>query len=168
LVVKKRRKRSSHSTFLSPSTTNFCAPSTVKFFSRMGSIIGSSSSSMASNRNGLPNCTASSRCFMKSELFMDLMVRLNFFSRSLIQPTACSCGSTHSGKREERVVRMPFCTECSSDGSPSAPHCCTSASVVSTDSSLNGSVSGMARSRTSVRKWSKIISDRNVKVKAPT
>ena len=51
----------------------------------------------------------------------------------------------HSGKREARVVRIPFCTESSSEGRPSDAHCPVSTSLVSSVSSLKGTVMGTPR-----------------------
>ena len=44
-----------------------------------------------------------------------------------------------------RVVRMPFCTDSSSDGRPSEAHCPVSTSFVRISSSLNGVVIGSSR-----------------------
>lgn len=52
-----------------------------------------------------------------------LPTRKLFFSSFLfIQLRACCWGSMQRGKRLARVVRMPFCTESSSGGSPWEPH----------------------------------------------
>ena len=49
-------------------------------------------------------------------------LRLLASSFFLIHLSACCCGSMHMGKREARVVRMPFWMESSSGGSPSDVH----------------------------------------------
>ena len=49
-------------------------------------------------------------------------LRLCGSSFFLIQLSACCCGSIHMGKRDARVVRMPFWMESSSGGSPSDVH----------------------------------------------
>ncbi len=59
---------------------------------------------------------------------------------------ACICGSMHSGKRLARAVRMPFWTDSSSAGRPSAAHCATSSSLVRKASSLRGAPRGVLAS----------------------
>mmetsp|Transcript_1271 Transcript_1271/g.4714 ORF Transcript_1271/g.4714 Transcript_1271/m.4714 type:complete len:228 (+) Transcript_1271:3296-3979(+) len=90
---------------------------------------------------------ASSSCLRKSESLKVLILPSRFLPLArLIQLTACSCGSMASGKRDALVVRMPFWIESSSLGNPSLAHCPISTSLVSSDSSLNGVVTGMLRS----------------------
>ena len=51
-----------------------------------------------------------------------LTLRLFCSSLLLIHLRACCCGSMHIGKRDARVVRMPFWMDNSSGGSPSEVH----------------------------------------------
>ena len=141
-------KLSSQSTSLSPSLIVFApvVSLTMMFFSSTGSITGSMYSSKFSKRNGKPYCTASSSCFRKSaSLNVFTLPSRSFPSRRLIQFTACICGSMQSANLLARVVRMPFCTDSSSDGRPSEAHCPVSTSLVRISSSLNGVVIGSSR-----------------------
>mmetsp|Transcript_23307 Transcript_23307/g.88389 ORF Transcript_23307/g.88389 Transcript_23307/m.88389 type:complete len:268 (+) Transcript_23307:3011-3814(+) len=150
---------------LSPSLIIVCAPSLKVFCSRMGSIIGSSSSSTLSKRNGWPYCTAISRWRMKSE--SRNVAFLSPVSRREIQPTACCWGSMHSGKREARVVKMPFITEWESAGRPSPTQRCTSASVTMKSTRSKGVVSGRPSSAMPGSQTSSRSVLRNSNVKAP-
>mmetsp|Transcript_29380 Transcript_29380/g.94302 ORF Transcript_29380/g.94302 Transcript_29380/m.94302 type:complete len:251 (-) Transcript_29380:746-1498(-) len=167
LVVKKSLKPSSQSTTLSPSLMALLPFCSMMSFSSTGSSIGSSSSSMFSKRNGLPNWMASSRCFMKSESFSDFTVRFSSAKVFLIHATACCCGSMHSGKRLLCIVMMPFCTEWSSAGRPLAVQPWTVASFTSIELSCRSSVSGMPLSTMVGQKFWVSSSWRNELVNAP-
>ena len=56
-----------------------------------------------------------------------------------MQATKLTCiwGSMHRGHLFARTVRIPFCTESSSEGSPSLAHFVTSTSSASSVSSLH-------------------------------
>jgi len=73
----------------------------------------------------------------------------------------------HSGQRLARIVRMPFCTDSSSDGRPSDAQVVVSMSVVSSVSRRYGCVMGTVRSSTSCIHMPYTISWRYSKVKAP-
>jgi len=163
------RKLASHSTSLSPSLTIFLPPApTVKFFSSTGSMTGSMYSSRFSNRKGKPYWMASSSCLRKSESLNVLTLPSSALpSRALIHDTACICGSMHSGQRLARIVRMPFCTDSSSEGRPSDAHCVVSMSDVSSCSRRKGCVSGTPRSSTSCIHMPYTISCRYSYVKVP-
>merc|ERR1719428_1458533 len=53
-------------------------------------------------------------------LFGDRLMRS--LSLDLIHRFAWPCGSTINGNRDDRVTMIPFCTERSSEGSPSSDH----------------------------------------------
>ena len=133
---------------------SFWPLSTYVFFSRTGSSMGSSSSSTFSKRNGAPNWMASSRCFMKSLSLRDLIFSWALPYMFLIQFTACCCGSMQRGNREAAVVKMPFCTLCSSAGRPFAVQSWMTASKLKKLSRLNAAVTGTPSDATFLAKVS--------------
>lgn len=109
---------------------------------------------------------AISSCFRKSASPNVSTFRLKRASRRLIHSSACCCGSMHSGKREARVVRMPFCTDSSSGGRPSELHWLISTSLLSCSAHRYGSSTGMPVSMTSCSQSFSSISMRNANEKA--
>mmetsp|Transcript_35719 Transcript_35719/g.93780 ORF Transcript_35719/g.93780 Transcript_35719/m.93780 type:complete len:241 (+) Transcript_35719:1317-2039(+) len=67
------------------------------------------------------------------------------FSRPLIQPTACICGSMISGKRAHLQMIAAFCVESGSAGRPSACQLAVRAASVSRFIGSKPSVSGIER-----------------------
>ena len=63
LVVKYNLKSSENSNSFSPNLINFIPALIIKFFSKTGSIVGSSSSSTLSNKQGFPNLIQFSKGF---------------------------------------------------------------------------------------------------------
>ena len=68
---------------------------------------------------GWPKAIASSSALRKRLSVSSVTRSWLTSSRRLIQPSPCPCGSMSSGHLDERVTMMPFCTDSSSDGSPS-------------------------------------------------
>mmetsp|Transcript_105792 Transcript_105792/g.304199 ORF Transcript_105792/g.304199 Transcript_105792/m.304199 type:complete len:307 (+) Transcript_105792:2350-3270(+) len=165
-VVIMSMKASFHSSWLSPNWIIFWPLTMVNLFSRMGSIIGSNSSSRFSNRNGLPYWMASSRNLMYSSLKV-FTVSGAFSSFFLIQLTICIWGSTHKGHRDDLVTRMPFCTQSSSLGKPLPAHAAISTSDVSSVCSLKFWVFSISLSETCAAQHLSIMSVRKPWLKGP-
>mmetsp|Transcript_18457 Transcript_18457/g.48979 ORF Transcript_18457/g.48979 Transcript_18457/m.48979 type:complete len:296 (+) Transcript_18457:2555-3442(+) len=159
-------KLSFHSIWLSPRVMTFCPFKSTNRFSRMGSIMGSSSSSRFSKRKVLPYWIASSKNFVNSSLNVFTMSPL-FSSLRLIHCTICICGSTQRGQRADCVTRMPFCTQSSSLGSPWPDHAAISTSEVSSVSSLKSSVCWICFCATSASQFLYTISVLNSWLKGP-
>ena len=154
-----------HSITSPPRSITLRWPSMVKFLFKTGSMRGSMYSTQLSKRKGSPNWMACSRNFWKSSLKVFTLRTSPSFALS--QDTACSCGSMQSGNREARVVRMPFCTESSSPGSPWAFQDPISTSSVRNLLTLKFSVILIFLSRISVSQLSYNMVSRKSKVKAP-
>ena len=69
--------------------------------------------------SGWPKAIASSSALRKRLSVSSVMRSWLTSSRRLIHDNPCPCGSMSSGHLEERVTIIPFCTDSSSDGSPS-------------------------------------------------
>jgi len=83
----------------------------MKFFSKIGSIVGSSSSSTLSNRHGFPDLIQPSKLLRKTLAPSFKFNTLNYIfldSLYLIQFTAYSWGSIHKGHLDDLVVKIPF------------------------------------------------------------
>lgn len=125
LVVKYSLKSSLYSNSFSPNLIILRPALIMKFFSRMGSMVGSISSSTPSNKKGFPNLIQFSNCFRKApapSLILQILKAASFLSLFLIHLTACSWGSIHKGHLEALVVRIPFYTDNSSEGNSSLAH----------------------------------------------
>ena len=111
----------------------------MKFFSNIGSRVGSNSSYTDSNKTGLPYLIAFSKGFKKTPAPSLILRTLRSFSTFfLIQFNAYNCGSIHNGHRLALTVKIPFYTLSSSDGNPYDAHSDISTSVVNSSSNLNG------------------------------
>mmetsp|Transcript_69913 Transcript_69913/g.102441 ORF Transcript_69913/g.102441 Transcript_69913/m.102441 type:complete len:246 (+) Transcript_69913:286-1023(+) len=129
---------------------------------------GSRYSSRFSNRKGNPKLTLISKCFKKSPSLNVLILPVRSLpSFFLIHVTACICGSTQSGNDEACVQSIPFCTESSSDGSPSLAHLMISTSFVRSTCKLMGSFFGIFLSDKSTCHFSRIRCCLKSKLKAP-
>lgn len=95
---------------LSVSLMNFCPALSTMFFSRRGSIVGSSSSSIFSKRQAPPLLIVFYKSLIKalgpSLILRTLKVGPSY--RFLIQFTACNCGSMQRGHLVAFVAKIPF------------------------------------------------------------
>lgn len=107
----------------------------MKFFSKIGSIVGSNSSSTFSKRQGNPNFMQFSNGF-KNTFAPSFKLRtfIYFSSLFLIQVTAYNYGSIHNGHLDALVVKIPFYIDNSSPGKVSDAHYDFSTSLVSKSS----------------------------------
>lgn len=106
----------------------------MKFFSKIGSIKGSNSSPTFSMRRGVENFIHISSVLPKSSTSLNeiLFKFLSYFL--IIQLNACNYGSIQRGYRDALLVKIPFCTESISLGSPCEFQTEISTSEVSIDS----------------------------------
>jgi len=146
-VVKNKEKSLLNSISFSPNFKNFTPARDTKFFSKIGSKVGSNSSSTDSNNTGLPYLIAFSKGFKNAPAPSFIFKTFNSFSSLfLIHCKACNYGSIHKGHLLAFVVKIPFWTESSSLGKPWLAHSEISTSVVNNSSNLNPSLCGISNS----------------------
>jgi len=139
------------------------------YFSRIGSIIGSTSFSIDSMSTGKPSYSG----HLSASLRLGwLSVKIQFCSRRigslyLIHVSAWPWGSIISGYRDDLVTMIPFWMERSSEGSPSRFHSPTVAASTKNWVSWRSSDTGIDLAIRSVWKYSSRSLDLNSELNGP-